>query len=265
MNLTNADLLHEEIERRAYELYEQRGREHGRDCEDWYQAERELRTRRQMWKIQAPQASLTADIDAATLVLRLGIAVNAVRAAQRFFCAVEDATGPAGERDRLWAFLIALGFLFEAMKSVLEPSFPQIKALAMAGGAQDWLIDEVDALLSGDLPLSKTLRRMRNKLIFHWDKDPIRDFVKRYSKDFVVWAHGAGDTQGEMLYRVAADALTNSVLPDEPGAPQPESEERSIEPLQTLISDVLAATERVLKLFDFAIAGHLLRTGARKA
>jgi hypothetical protein len=33
----------EDIARRAYELFEQRGREHGHDVEDWLQAERELR------------------------------------------------------------------------------------------------------------------------------------------------------------------------------------------------------------------------------
>jgi hypothetical protein len=35
----------EEIRRRAYELYEQRGAVHGRDKEDWERAERELRGR----------------------------------------------------------------------------------------------------------------------------------------------------------------------------------------------------------------------------
>ena len=33
---------HEDVERRAYELYEQRGRENGRDWDDWLQAEREM-------------------------------------------------------------------------------------------------------------------------------------------------------------------------------------------------------------------------------
>jgi len=36
------DVRHEEVERRAYELYEQRGREEGRDWDDWLQAEREM-------------------------------------------------------------------------------------------------------------------------------------------------------------------------------------------------------------------------------
>lgn len=32
-----------DIAARAYELYEQRGREHGHDWDDWFTAERELR------------------------------------------------------------------------------------------------------------------------------------------------------------------------------------------------------------------------------
>jgi hypothetical protein len=33
---------HEELERRAYQLFEERGREPGREWEDWFRAEREL-------------------------------------------------------------------------------------------------------------------------------------------------------------------------------------------------------------------------------
>src|SRR5687768_3620760 len=36
-------LTHEEIARRAYQLCEDRGGEHGHDLQDWFQAERELR------------------------------------------------------------------------------------------------------------------------------------------------------------------------------------------------------------------------------
>jgi Protein of unknown function (DUF2934) len=34
--------LEEEIRRRAYAIYEERGREHGRDVEDWLRAEAEI-------------------------------------------------------------------------------------------------------------------------------------------------------------------------------------------------------------------------------
>ncbi len=33
----------EDVRRRAYELWEQRGRQHGRDADDWYRAEAEVR------------------------------------------------------------------------------------------------------------------------------------------------------------------------------------------------------------------------------
>lgn len=33
----------EEIRRRAYEIWEQRGRQHGRDADDWFRAESEIR------------------------------------------------------------------------------------------------------------------------------------------------------------------------------------------------------------------------------
>lgn len=39
----SADITHTDIARRAYDLYEQRGGEHGHDVDDWLQAARELR------------------------------------------------------------------------------------------------------------------------------------------------------------------------------------------------------------------------------
>jgi hypothetical protein len=39
----NDDSRHDDVQRRAYELYEQRGRQEGRDWDDWLQAEREIR------------------------------------------------------------------------------------------------------------------------------------------------------------------------------------------------------------------------------
>jgi hypothetical protein len=42
IQISKADWDFERISRRAYELYEQRGRQEGRDLEDWLGAEREL-------------------------------------------------------------------------------------------------------------------------------------------------------------------------------------------------------------------------------
>jgi Protein of unknown function (DUF2934) len=42
IQISKADWTHERIARRAYELYEQRGRQEGRAMEDWANAERQL-------------------------------------------------------------------------------------------------------------------------------------------------------------------------------------------------------------------------------
>jgi outer membrane protein TolC len=42
LQISKADWDFERISRRAYELYEQRGRQEGRDLEDWLDAERQL-------------------------------------------------------------------------------------------------------------------------------------------------------------------------------------------------------------------------------
>jgi DUF2934 family protein len=45
-NRESAVTPQEQISRRAYELYERRGREHGHEVEDWLQAEAELASER---------------------------------------------------------------------------------------------------------------------------------------------------------------------------------------------------------------------------
>ena len=40
--VASAEEVQDQIRRRAYELWEQAGREHGRDTEHWLQAEREV-------------------------------------------------------------------------------------------------------------------------------------------------------------------------------------------------------------------------------
>ena len=43
---------HEEIRRRAYAIYLERGEQPGRELDDWLQAERELEGR-ELWRVQA--------------------------------------------------------------------------------------------------------------------------------------------------------------------------------------------------------------------
>lgn len=197
---------------------------------------------------------MTADVDMATLALRMGIAANAIGAAQRFYWFVRDASGPAGERDRFWAFLIAIGFLHEAIYKVLRPSFPRIRDLAIAGGAAEQMIEEAGQLLSGKLALNKTMSRMRNKLICHWDTDVIKEYASAFSDSEVLWAYGVGNTNGEAVFEAAANALVHSVLPEEPGTDEAGDDERFGE----LIRNATPAMQLVVDLFNRAILGHIM-------
>ena len=48
------------IRGRAYELYRQRGGQHGHDWDDWFRAEREFRQQRSRGKRESEQASFSA-------------------------------------------------------------------------------------------------------------------------------------------------------------------------------------------------------------
>jgi len=58
--------LEDEIRRRAHELYEQRGGEHGHDLEDWLRAEEEIKEMRAL-----SAATRTTDRSATPLTRRL--------------------------------------------------------------------------------------------------------------------------------------------------------------------------------------------------
>jgi len=50
---------HGDIERRAYEIYEARGRAHGHDWDDWLQAEREFSRRVVQTKPDKPSSTVS--------------------------------------------------------------------------------------------------------------------------------------------------------------------------------------------------------------
>jgi hypothetical protein len=56
----NAGVNLDEVRRRAYELYEQRGGQHGLHDEDWYRAEQEIRARNDNSNTQPPPQKKSA-------------------------------------------------------------------------------------------------------------------------------------------------------------------------------------------------------------
>lgn len=222
--------------------------------------------------IEAPATSLTLDRDRAILALRLCLAVNALRASHRHYLA-NDAPGPGGERDRLWAFLPAAAYVKEALNILARGTTPtpqkaEVEALARRSGATDDLVRTIDQLADGTHPLSDFVRRVRNKLTFHWDPDVLGEWIDQYDKPSVMWFDARdGSSNGDTLYRAASDAVSYSMVP-------PTEAERALPDEEGTAAVAARFTETIVQLtgvmdvianyFEMAIATHLRDAGAVK-
>jgi hypothetical protein len=214
------------------------------------------------WRVEAAaEQSLRAEPDDALLVLRLGIAVTALRASQWLTISARGGDSPAEQSIRLWAFMLALSYLHEIRIS-FNPCWPRIKALADAAGAPPELAGEVsDAILSGKSKLSEVVARIRNQTVFHFDEEPVRDWLRdnEGEKGNVIWLRGKGDTNSGIQYRASTDVASWNILPDV-DAETPIGQALMIE----LMQDCKDAQQKVTTWFGFAIAGHLNAHGAFK-
>jgi hypothetical protein len=216
----------------------------------------EPRADNRRWRVEVTSdASLKRNVDDAVLVIRLGLAVTAIRSAQRFYIATSEVPGPGGERDTLWAFLLATAYLHET-RAMLQPQFPRVRELAVKGGVTEAHAAEVGALLSGRKPLGRALERIRNELVFHFDAKAVRRWVDGYSEASVVWAEGIGPKTGDVLYRASTDAIVAALVRERaPGKTEQQE-------LRDLLSELLPATQAITEFLERAIAGYLDESGA---
>jgi hypothetical protein len=216
------------------------------------------------WWIETTTQPVGQAATDAMLIVRLGLAVNALRAQQRFSDKVNDATGPAGARDRMWAFIQAVAFVREGLNILsgtggVAPESPRVREFAIMGGATDALIAQMKDLEGGRHPMSPILKRVRNQLAFHWDPAVLWPWLAETAGagDEIVWCEGVGTTNGEMVHRAAEDALVNAILPPEPDNPVA-LEIRFGEALPHLADAMRLMSE----YFERAVAGFLTAHGA---
>ena len=204
------------------------------------------------WRAEAEtQTSLKANVDDAALVLRLGLAVTAIRAAHMLTVKVGDGTTPHERGLHLWSFVLAVAYIHEA-KVTASPRFPRVKELALKAGATKDLAADIGQLFSGKSRLGQLAERVRNSTVFHFDEQFVRKWIAEQNAQHVVWAEGLGPRVGKQLYRASLDTVTGNLLS---GTDDPAD-------LQKLIAEVLPATEKLLAFLEHAIAGYLDSVGA---
>ena len=192
----------------------------------------------------------------AILVLRLGAALNSVRAAQRW--AIKDHNeGPAGEFDRFQAYLVAAAHLAEACK-LFWTNQSCILELARLGDAEG---DKVAKLISIADPKTgvqaNLLKRVRDKATFHWDCAVFEKWASA-QKDNVIWCRSSGDTAGELVMWASHEAVSEFI------ASLNVDQGKSIqETIEEQVGQVLDAMKHVIHVFESAVVGFLHQHGAK--
>jgi hypothetical protein len=201
------------------------------------------------WSLHAPAASLKSS--SSTVALQMGVAVNFMRAAQRWYRAAANEAGPAALRDGVCAFMVSSAYLKEAVDSVLRPQYQTIVELAKQGGAKDELINRIGQLTSKKPTslYSTLLMKVRNQLVFHFDAEPLKQWAEQNSNQDIVWAEGVGETDGQVSWIASADATLDVFNP------------LSDDEVNKRIKEVADFSGDLILLFQSAISAFIKQNG----
>lgn len=178
-------------------------------------------------------------------LLNLARAVNAI-----YFClrVLMDHGGdmtPAGQRQYINAFLFSAGALHEAfaVADSLEKHFGDRDSYR--NGFATFLNDPKTKELRCTI-----LRRMRNKLVFHYDEDVARKGLQTLELDSYIFASAVGDKRSGTYYNLADEIVINHLLGDGDVADEDER-------LGAAAKDIAEALSRFAHCADELMAGIL--------
>jgi hypothetical protein len=110
--------------------------------------------RKSSWWVRTSQAAVTDDPDTAVLLLRLGLAVNALRAQHRWTASLVRASTAAEKTDFLFSFVTAASYTREAL-NILTGTGPtageagRVRQFAEAAGVDPALVAKIGQLMGG--------------------------------------------------------------------------------------------------------------------
>ena len=155
-------------------------------------------------------AFLTDDLELSNLMLRVGIAVNALGAQLEMVRNALDKSEATQMLVTHSAMIASASLTFEALR-LARRHMPVFRRLAenMDGGPV--LLEAMGKLMAGKHAASATLDRARNQLGFHWDAEVIEPAIKAYARNrSVIWLELAKE---EIVYhRLADEVLVYSFL-----------------------------------------------------
>jgi hypothetical protein len=189
------------------------------------------------------------------LLVTLARVVNALRFCHLAVVSLGDEDTPSDQRQRVNSFLFTSGILYEGLKvaGVLGKHFgsrDSFKAMAAVLGDT-----RAKQLREG------VLRKLRNKVVFHYDDDVAPQALGQLELNRYVFATGLGSKNGDVYYNLADEVAVNHVVG------QPTTVEAERETLHSMIRDItdvtvafLDASEHLMvdALGDLGFEGHEL-------
>ncbi|MBW1939485.1 MAG: hypothetical protein JRI67_12140 [Deltaproteobacteria bacterium] len=140
-------------------------------------------------------------------LLTLARVINALRFCQKAGIDGKTASGPARARTRINSFLFAASVLYEGFL-VAEGLGIHFKDLdSFRNGFGVLLRDQAVQALRQSF-----LRRMRNKFVFHFDRDVAKESFARFELPIYKFASGIGKASGEMYFGLADEGVMNYLL-----------------------------------------------------
>ena len=191
----------------------------------------------------------------AILVLRLGAALNPLRAVQRWTLK-EHGDSPAGQMDMFQTYLVAGAYLAEACK-LFWANRGCILELARKGSADEGKIASLLTVADPKTGVQASLLKFRDKETFHWDPGVFEQWASA-QKDKVVWQRCSGDTVAECVMWASHEAVsefTASLNIEKGGSLQ--------ERINDQLLQVLDVMKVVIHIFESAVYGFLEEHGAK--
>ncbi len=193
----------------------------------------------------------------AVLVLRLGMASNAITAAQQF-------TQLAGNMDdsqvkqllMLHSFQLAISYLKEA-SFLIEKNLEAIRKLVEPRNEIDpACLERCEKLAAKTDPVNKVLAQVRDQVTFHWDKDIVEGWIAQQTEDEINWTTIGAQPVG-VVHVASLDVVGKHLLSTQPKQGDDDTEEQRF---RRLVDDVLAALDCVGQVFNAATITFILES-----
>lgn len=191
-------------------------------------------------------------------LLTLARVVNALNFCHKATVDAKNSSEPDSARSTINSFLYASSILYEGFKVVdrLQKNFKNLDSFKTGFGA---LLKDKNVKKMRE----SVLKQMRNRFVFHFDRDVAMESFKNFKPSQYNFAIIAGITSGEMYYSLADEVVMNYLLQPAPNESDESMKQRFIIIIQD-IADIMCkfneSAERlmkdVLKDMDLTIKPH---------